>query len=1733
MNYLRIFKPRFKHWLLILCALALFTLVGQPPVAAATYTVTNTNDSGAGSLRQAILDANASPGLDTITFAIGTAGSQQTIQPTSALPTITNAVVLDGWSQGGAGYSGPPLVELSGALAGSTAYALRITSGGTTVRGLVINGFASGTGVILLTAGGNWIYGNYIGVNIAGNAAVPNTTGISINPDSNSNVIGTNGDGVMDNLEGNLISGNGDYGILFAQSGTVNNGVAGNKIGTDVSGTAAIPNGTNSNSRCGIYLGGTGNRIGTDSNGISDNLERNLVSGNHGCGIAHNIQSNPAAAPNVIAGNYIGTDASGMSALPNTGSGLSSSSGPNYNPIIQGNVISGNGGGGISISGLNQAVITGNLIGVGADGSTPLGNGVVGYNGSVYGIYLSGSDNQIGGAGPGDGNIVANTNVGSGFRADGIAVSSGSLRNAIRGNQVYNNKDLGLDLNDDHVANPNDMGDPDTGANNLQNYPIITAVEVSGAEVMVSGSLNSLASTTFTLDFYSSPACDPSGFGEGAVYLGSGQVTTDGSGNASFNLPVAGLAADGDSITGTATDPDGNTSEFSACTQLVGEEPISGLAVSNDSPHYLGQPTHLATSLASGTGVSYTWDFGDGTSGSGPGPTHTYSAVGDYTASVTASNSLGSAQASTNVSILPAPTCAATPDGGLTVFGSADESAVQQAVDAAPSGGVVKIAGTCAGVGLAGMWVQTTYINKPLTLAGGFTLSNWTTPDPQAHPTLLDAQGLGRVVFVPSALALNLENLTLANGDTGGSSTGSCPVYGCGGGVYTPGDLSLSNVTFQGNTAGRGGGAYVSGTLQAVNTDWLDNTASSQRGGALEVFGAALLDGGLVQGNSALYAGGIFADAGLVITGTHFLSNTSTSPASGSGGAIYAAGPLDITNALFESNLAYTGGGAVLHSPGTTNEFLAITNTQFLNNTALNASAQGGALSAGAAQSTIQSSIFEGNSTPGASGAGGAIVAYQTTILTDTTFAANIAGGQGGAIYHWGLSESGNSSQVFPLTIATSTLSSNQAGAEGGSVYFRLGFAAANTPIQLVNTTFVNNAATLSGGGAFLGQPASVSSSTFQGNTAGRGGGAYASGTLQATDTDWLGNTASSQRGGALEVYGDTLLDGGLVQGNSALYAGGIFADAGLIITGTHFLNNTASNPTVGSGGAIYATGPLDITNAFFESNQAYTGGGAVLHSPGATNEFLEITNTQFLNNTALNASAQGGALSAGAAQSTIQSSHFEGNSTPGSSGAGGAIVAYQTTILTDTTFAANIAGGQGGAIYHWGLSESNTSQVYPLAISASTLEGNQAGAEGGGLYFRLGFAAANTPIQVSDVVFINNTAALNGGGAYLPQPAVVEGSTFQGNTSTTAAGGGLFAAATLDLKRSVILGNHAATNGGGLALQTASGSQNQVINSVFADNTTGTNGASLFASGSGQLDVMHTTFANSGADSTQGVAADGVGVSITNTIFTGHTVGILASGAAQVSAEHSLYYANQANTQGSVTNLNPASGDPLFLDSASGDYHLALGSAAIDAALEIGMPEDLDRDLRPIIGLSDIGADEFGAATQVDPASTTILASTPEPGQQISVRIPPGATGVPVIIRLLPVFPPSRPPAPPQFPARPGFVLRSTPPVSWLAGTAQASAPDGTASFLVPVEITVTYRDTDLLGLDENSLILAVLDEASGQWLEAVATCPTGGSLARLPAENRIVVTTCTEGEFVLLANETPRTLFLPLIKR
>lgn len=239
-------------------------------VPTSTFTVTNADDSGDGSLRQAILDANASANRDTIRFAIPGAGVH-TIAPLSALPPITDPVTVDGTTQ--PGYAGTPLVQLDGTSAGNCD-GLRITAGNSTLRALAIGNFQQ-AGVVLAEGDGNVLEGNFLGTDATGTVARGNEVGLRIEAGSASNRIGTNADGLADAAERNLISGNISDGVLLVDAGSQGNLVAGNSIGTDVGGAEPLANG-----HSGVCVdGASGNVIGGISAAAGNVIAFNVLEG--------------------------------------------------------------------------------------------------------------------------------------------------------------------------------------------------------------------------------------------------------------------------------------------------------------------------------------------------------------------------------------------------------------------------------------------------------------------------------------------------------------------------------------------------------------------------------------------------------------------------------------------------------------------------------------------------------------------------------------------------------------------------------------------------------------------------------------------------------------------------------------------------------------------------------------------------------------------------------------------------------------------------------------------------------------------------------------------------------------------------------------------------------------------------------------------------------------------------------------------------------------------------------------------------------------------------------------------------------------------------------------------------------------------------------------------------------------------------------------------------------------
>ncbi|MGH2544610.1 MAG: hypothetical protein ACRDIB_17595, partial [Ardenticatenaceae bacterium] len=553
-------SSRFKLCALVLTLLATFLLAAYNPVgvgaSSAVFTVVNTNDAGAGSLRQAIQNANGAAGLDTIQFNIPGAGVH-TITPLSPLPPITDMVVIDGLSQPGASCAAwPPtlLIELDGSMAGIGAPGLHVPGGSLSLRGVVINRF--GTGVWLQT-NLSLLQCNFIGTDVTGMAALGNTAdGILVN--------GISGNWIGSPLLGgrNLISGNRGAGIHLSGAGAAGNLIQGNYIGTDVSGAAALPN-----LRDGIFVeGAADNLIGGTQVGTG-----NVISGNEENGIEI---FGTSAIGNEVQGNRIGLNSAGTDRLGNRLNGVFVAHGSDN--LIGGipggvssprNIISGNRQSGVVIGGAAAMgnLVQGNRIGTDSTGMNPVGNEEDGV------VIASASGNTIGGLDSGAGNTIAhNRDEGVLLYVEPVGAPGGNPPgdgNAILRNAIHSNGALGIDLADDGVT-PNDAGDGDTGPNQRQNFPRLVSVAVGATETSIQGTLNSTPNTTFHVEFFANDLCDPSGNGEGATYLGAGDVTTDAAGNASFDLPVPVLLAPGQFITATATDPDNNTSEFSRCLEV-------------------------------------------------------------------------------------------------------------------------------------------------------------------------------------------------------------------------------------------------------------------------------------------------------------------------------------------------------------------------------------------------------------------------------------------------------------------------------------------------------------------------------------------------------------------------------------------------------------------------------------------------------------------------------------------------------------------------------------------------------------------------------------------------------------------------------------------------------------------------------------------------------------------------------------------------------------------------------------------------------------------------------------------------------------------------------------------------------------------------------------------------------------------------------------------------------------
>jgi len=486
---------------------------------AATITVNSTADvaanDGACTFREALIAANtdtasgalpgecgAGAGADVIEFAIPGAGAKL-IATSTALPTITTRVHINGFTQSGAAPNS--------------------------------NGPGLGSNAVLMIE--------------IDNGAVPNNTLLSIGGAGAANSI----------VEGLVLSRSANSGCCanaaITVSGTSAVWIRGNLFGTDATATALKKFGDR-----GVYIDNntTGVIVGSSAAALVP-AYRNVFSG---AGTAITSSGTPTAL--TVRGNFVGTTPAGNAVLSssavNTGIWIDNTVGAS---VVSDNLIAGSNQYGMRVRFANGTVIENNLIGVAVDGVTPLGNGT---GGGILAQDTNGS--------PFTGMTIRNNTIANNA-GPGVTIARNNAANVVRGivisqNIIHSNAIAQIDLTNalpGDASTANDALDADTGANNLQNYPVLSAATGNGLTVSVPYTFNSEPNQSFVLELFRAPSCAPSGHGGGVTYLGQLTVVTDASGNASGTASLASGVTSG-VISATATHAVNGTSEFSACATL-------------------------------------------------------------------------------------------------------------------------------------------------------------------------------------------------------------------------------------------------------------------------------------------------------------------------------------------------------------------------------------------------------------------------------------------------------------------------------------------------------------------------------------------------------------------------------------------------------------------------------------------------------------------------------------------------------------------------------------------------------------------------------------------------------------------------------------------------------------------------------------------------------------------------------------------------------------------------------------------------------------------------------------------------------------------------------------------------------------------------------------------------------------------------------------------------------------
>ncbi|MEM7342685.1 MAG: choice-of-anchor Q domain-containing protein [Chloroflexota bacterium] len=489
-------------------------------------------------------------------------------------------------------------------------------------------------------------------------------------------------------------------------------------------------------------------------------------------------------------------------------------------------------------------------------------------------------------------------------------------------------------------------------------------------------------------------------------------------------------------------------------------------------------------------------------------------------------------------------------NSNTTDFQSSDGSALQAAVDAASPGDLVKVAGTCTGAQLRMGLTQTVFITKSLTLRGGYTTTNWLTPDPTTHLTTLDAQRAGRAVVLSGTIDITLNGLILTKGLAFDPDT-----LDNGGGIWNNGAaLTITHSSIISNLiagcCGRGGGINVeSGSLYLADSMIAENEVRDGEGGALSLHSITA-----------------------TIIRTTFENNRTTSSADNGGAILIRNAPaVQIIASQFLNN--YTLGksanaGAIYI---TSDSVVTIANSTLSGNKTFGRFANGGAINHSSSSLTIQNSLFQNNHTYNSSANGGAI--YNSGLMTITN--SNILSNSTTKASGGGLWSSNNSDDR--LTLQNSTVAYNQSldpTQPGGGLAINP-FSSGNGQVVMENVTFSGNSSTSEGGAMWVPKGSvTMTHVTISSNSALTSTGGISVG-IEGT-VSISNSIIANNSGGDCATVG-TFTDGGY----------NLIEDGGCLTASTSFSGTANLAALADNGGPATSSGGATLTHALLNNSPA------------------------------------------------------------------------------------------------------------------------------------------------------------------------------------------------------------------------------------------------------------------------------------------------------------------------------------------------------------------------------------------------------------------------------------------------------------------------------------------------------------------------------------------------------------------